>query len=114
MNKTLRDLLDLYTSLPKSDLSDALSSATNPAATGESTVLRNSQDELAAHVTRNQLGWLGEISKEHGVSIDVVLARLIAFAMQELDDEEIFENRPHLAKNTADLYSDCDIFSNIY
>lgn len=113
VNKTLRDLLDFYACLPSSDLANCMASASASVAESPGIASHSANDELAAHITRHHMSWLEHLSCECNAHIDVILARLIAFAMNELDDEEIFENSPHLARNTTDLYSDCNIFSNI-
>jgi hypothetical protein len=112
-NKTLRDLLGFYSSLSPGDLRCVLADVVHGRGGGGGGG-EVECDEPQVHVTRQQAAWLAAAGEAHGLDVDAVLARLVAFARDVLDEEVLFEARVRCATNTADLYCDCDIFSNAY
>lgn len=111
-NKTLRDLLEFYSGVVgREELHIVLVEEVHEGEGGGEGEAERWL--LKPRVTRRHVEWLEKVGEEFGLEVDVVLGRLVCFAMEVLDDDAIFECTPRLPSCTADLYSDCDIFRNV-
>jgi hypothetical protein len=123
MNKTLRDLLDFFSHTAACELDEILESEMRhgpqqrpfyglrqiPAPVRESPSHVSVDSSYRPNISKVQSRWIQRTSATYGLEPSVLLARLVQFAINELDDELLFENISGMARCTADLYADITV-----
>lgn len=108
-NKTLRDLLCLYVTFSDADLKRVLDAGKAKKRSLEA----EEKSALDIHITRHHTEWLASVAEKYSLSVSIAVFYLLEFAKEELNEEYVFETHVSCARTTAELYSDCDIFSSL-
>jgi hypothetical protein len=119
VNKTLRDLVEFYTRVDIRELDEIvlrdshrgqpLDASRESSGVSEDPQGRSSGKEYHPHLSKGHSLWIQKSSLAYGLESSDFVGRLIQFAIDELDDELLFNNISTMARSTTDLYSDINI-----